>query len=130
MRQLESIEQQKLFAWWRFEGHKRFGLPVCCLFAIPNGGRRDAVTGARLKAEGVHPGIPDIFLAVPARHHYGLFVELKRPKAPGVSAGRPTQAQREVMQALTARGYCCKVAYGANEARRVIEWYLGWEEEA
>ena len=128
MRQLESIEQQKLFAWWRFEGHKRFGLPSCCLFAIPNGGRRDAVTGARLKAEGVQAGIPDIFLAVPDQLHHGLFVEMKRPKNPGVSAGRPTQAQREVMQALTARGYCCKVAYGANEARKVIEWYLGEEE--
>ena len=128
MRQLESIEQQKLFTWWRYEGAKRLGFPECVLFAIPNGGRRDAVTGARLKAEGVHPGIPDIFLAVPARHHYGLFIELKRPKGPGVSKGRPTRAQLEVMQALTARGYCCKVAYGATEARKLIEWYLGEEE--
>ena len=125
MRQLESIEQQKLFTWWRLEGCKTYGLPSCCLFAIPNGGRRNAVTGARLKAEGVHPGIPDIFLAVSARHHYGLCVELKRPKGPGVRAGSPSKAQREVMQALTARGYCCRVAYGATEARKAIEWYLG-----
>lgn len=130
MRQLESIEQQKLFTWWRFEGAKRLGFPECVLFAIPNGGRRDAVTGARLKAEGVHPGIPDIFLAVPDQYRSGLFIEMKRPKAPGVRAGSPSKAQREVMQALIARGYCCKVAYGADEARRVIEWYLGWEEEA
>lgn len=128
MRQLESIEQKMLFVWWRLEGARRFGLPPCCLFAIPNGGRRDAVTGARLKAEGVHPGIPDIFLAVSDQLHHGLFIELKRPKGPGVSKGRPTRAQLEVMQALTARGYCCKVAYGANEARQVIERYLGEEE--
>ena len=128
MRQLESIEQQKLFTWWRLEGCKTYGLPSCVLFAIPNGGRRDAVTGARLKAEGVHPGIPDIFLAVSDQLHHGLFIELKRPKAPGVRAGSPSKAQREVMQALTARGYCCKVAYGADEARQVIEWYLGEEE--
>ena len=128
MRQLESTEQQRLFTWWRYEGHKRFDLPVCCLFAIPNGGRRDAVTGARLKAEGVHPGIPDIFLAVPNQYRSGLFIEMKRPKSPGVRAGSPSKAQREVMQALTARGYCCKVAYGATEARQVIERYLGEEE--
>ena len=124
MRQLESIEQQKLFTWWRLEGAKRLGFPACLLFAIPNGGKRGIRTAARLKQEGVQAGIPDIFLAVPARHHYGLFVELKRPKAPGVSAGRPTQAQREVMQALEANGYLCTVAYGANEARDAIELYL------
>ena len=129
MRQLESIEQQKLCAWWRLEGCKTYGLPPCVLFAIPNGGKRGIRTAARLKQEGVQAGIPDIFLAVPDQYRSGLFIELKRPKAPGVSAGRPTQAQREVMQVLTARGYCCKVAYGATEARKAIEWYLGEGEE-
>lgn len=28
----------------------------CRLFAVPNGGRRDATTAAKLKAEGVSPG--------------------------------------------------------------------------
>ena len=128
MRQLESIEQQKLFTWWRYEGHKRFGLPVCCLFAIPNGGKRNIKTATQLKREGVQAGVPDIFLAVPDQYRSGLFIEMKRPKSPGIRAGSPSKAQREVMQALTARGYCCKVAYGADEARKVIEWYLGEEE--
>lgn len=127
MRQLESMEQQRLFTWWRLEGCKTYGLPPCVLFAIPNGGKRSLKTAMQLKREGVQPGVPDIFLAVPARHHYGLFVELKRPKGPGVSAGRPTQAQREVMASLMARGYCCRVAYGFTEARQVIERYLGKE---
>lgn len=129
MRQLESIEQQKLFTWWRFEGHKRFDLPVCCLFAIPNGGKRSLKTAMQLKREGVQAGIPDIFLAVPDQYHNGLFIELKRPKSPGVRAGSPSKAQREVMASLLARGYCCKVAYGATEARKAIEWYLGEGEE-
>ena len=128
MRQLESIEQQKLFTWWRLEGCKTYGLPSCLLFAIPNGGRRDAITGARLKQEGVQPGIPDIFLAVPDQYRSGLFIEMKRPKSPGVSAGRASKAQREVMASLMARGYCCRVAYGFTEARQVIERYLGEEE--
>ena len=29
------------------------------LFSVPNGGRRDAVTGAKLKAEGVLPGVSE-----------------------------------------------------------------------
>ena len=128
MRQLESIEQQKLFTWWRLEGAKRLGFPACLLFAIPNGGKRGLRTAARLKQEGVQAGIPDIFLALSDQLHNGLFIEMKRPNAPGVSAGRPTQAERDVMQALTSRGYCCRVAYGFSEARQVIERYLGEEE--
>ena len=46
------------------------------LFAIPDGGRRDAVTGAHLKAEGVRAGGPDMFLAVPRQNAPGLFPEL------------------------------------------------------
>lgn len=128
MRQLESMEQQRLFTWWRFEGCKTYGLPACVLFAIPNGGKRSLKTAMQLKREGVQAGIPDIFLAVPDQYHNGLFIELKRPKSPGVRAGSPSKAQREVMASLLARGYCCKVAYGANEARQVIERYLGEEE--
>lgn len=124
MRQLESMEQQRLFTWWRLEGCKAYGLPPCMLFAIPNGGKRSLKTAMQLKREGVQPGVPDIFLAVPARHHYGLFVELKRPKSPGVRAGSPSKAQREVMASLIASGYGCVVAYGATEARNVIERYL------
>ena len=121
------MEQQRLFTWWRLEGCKTYGLPACVLFAIPNGGKRSLKTAMQLKREGVQAGIPDIFLAVPDQYHNGLFIELKRPKSPGVSAGRPTQAQREVMASLMARGYCCKVAYGAAEARKMIEWYMGEE---
>lgn len=128
MRQLESMEQQRLFTWWRLEGCKTYGLPPCVLFAIPNGGKRSLKTAMQLKREGVQAGVPDIFLAVPARHHYGLFVELKRPKSPGVRAGSPSKAQREVMASLIASGYGCRVAYGFTEARQVIERYLGEEE--
>ena len=32
------------------------------LFAVPNGGRRDTVTGGKLKAEGVTAGVSDLIL--------------------------------------------------------------------
>src|SRR5258706_15604992 len=40
----------------------RYGLPAFSLLAIPNGGARDPITGARLKAEGVRAGMPDLQL--------------------------------------------------------------------
>ena len=39
------------------------------LFAVPNGGRRDPVTGARLKAEGVVAGVSDLILFLPSDKH-------------------------------------------------------------
>ena len=55
--------QAALFEWAKYASAKHPGLKL--MFAIPNGGARDAVTGAMLKREGVKPGVPDIFLPMP-----------------------------------------------------------------
>ena len=47
------------------------------LFAVPNGERRDGVTGAKLKAEGVLPGVADLILLKRNRHYCGLLIEMK-----------------------------------------------------
>ena len=60
------------------------------LFAIPNGGQRHPATARRLKREGVLPGIPDLFLAVPRLHYGGLFIEVKAGNAGKLS---PIQAE-------------------------------------
>jgi hypothetical protein len=88
--------------------------------AIPNGGYRSAITGARLKAEGVRVGIPDLFLAVPTRQAHGLWIEMKRQHG-----GRISDAQKSSMAALEAQGYACTVCRGWAEARRSIVEYLG-----
>lgn len=67
--------QAALFKWSRLASSRYPGLRL--MFAIPNGGARDAITGAMLKAEGVKPGVPDIFLPVPVNGFHGLFVEMK-----------------------------------------------------
>ena len=41
------------------------------LFAVPNGGRRDKVTGGKLKAEGALAGVADLILLIP-RNGYAL----------------------------------------------------------
>lgn len=47
------------------------------LFAIPNGGARNAYVGKKLKDEGVLAGVWDLFLAVPKGKWGGCFIETK-----------------------------------------------------
>lgn len=69
------------------------------LFAVPNGGRRDKVTGARLKEEGVRRGVADLIL-LKQRHGYGaLCIEMKTPK------GVLSQMQRIWRNHITKDGY-------------------------
>ena len=90
-----------------------------CLFAIPNGGARDKVTGGKLKAEGVRAGVPDLFLAVPSGMFAGLFLELK------VKPNRPRTNQMEWMQRLRQRGYKVVVCYDTVQSViDAIESYL------
>ena len=105
----ESQEQKSLFKWWRVYSRHA---PHLVMYHIPNGGRRDAITGARLKAEGVVAGVPDIFLAVPRQGFHGLYVELKRQK------GGSLESSQE---------YRVEVCMGWWEAREAIENYLTGE---
>lgn len=120
----ESQEQQALFQWWHLVGSKLCpDTPAPVMYAIPNGGRRDAITGARLKAEGVLAGVPDIFLAVPAHGYAGLYIELKRR-----NGGRVSPAQKLIMQRLRSHGYACVVCHGCEAAINAIQSYLLWGE--
>ena len=112
----ESQEQQSLFAWWFWSASR---WPDAVMFAIPNGGWRSLRTAARLKAEGVLAGVPDIFLAAPRGSSHGLFIEMKR-----VHGGTVSKAQRVVMARLEAAGYACRVCRGFAEAREAVEGYL------
>lgn len=118
MKQLEHKEQVTLMQWWAL-AHQQFGIPEQCLFAIPNGGNRDAITGAHLKAEGVRAGVPDLFLAVPKHPNHGMFIEMKKAKG-----GRVSDRQTAIMSLMEDHGYVCTVCHGWTEARAAIERYL------
>lgn len=93
--QAESEKKSK-----RPKGHPEHDLQVACvawfraqypadaamLFAVPNGGHRNAIEAARMKAEGVTPGVADLIL-LEARGGYGaLCIETKtRRKGSGQS---------------------------------------------
>ena len=112
----EHTEQVALFEWaaWLELQRPELGL----LFAIPNGGHRHKAVAARMKAEGVKAGVPDIFLPVPRGDYAGLFVELK------VGKNKPTPAQVEWHALLIEQGYKVVVCWGWQAASVEIEKYL------
>ena len=89
----------------------------------PNGGNRSRVTGAKLKAQGVKAGLPDVLIFGPADRLnagcHGLAVELKRAPLPsGRRLGVVSQAQRQWLANLEACGWRTCVAHGFGEAER------------
>jgi hypothetical protein len=89
------------------------------LHAIPNGGARNKIVAAKMKAEGVKAGVPDYCLPVPRGGFHGLYVELKR-----VKGGRVETDQREWLEALETQGYRTAVAKGWEQAWGVVREYL------
>ena len=92
---------------------------LALLYHVPNEGKRSRTAGARMKAEGLKKGVPDLCLPVARGKWHGLYIELKRTKG-----GRVSQAQREWLDALEREGYAAAVAYGWEQAREMIAAYL------
>ena len=110
----ESAHQKALFAWMA----QQTDYPELKLaFAIPNGGLRDKVTAARLKAEGAKAGVWDIFLPVPRGRWHGLFIEMK------VGNNVLTTPQTDFISKL-ADNYAFMVCYSWEEARGALLWYM------
>lgn len=103
----EHEEQRELVRWFRQTW------PDVRIFAIPNGGARSKATAAKLKAEGVVAGIPDLF--IPA---WRLWIEMKRTKG-----GSLSKEQKDCITYLKSEGYQVIVGRGDNDARaKVLEF--------
>ncbi len=109
----ESHEQVLVIA------HLRAFHPDVLVASVPNGGKRGKREAARLKAEGVLPGYPDLLIDEPRGGFHGLRVEMKRTKG-----GRLSADQRRVIALLRARGYAVATCHGAADAIETIECYL------
>lgn len=116
---LESQEQQALFNWANIMVKKWPCLEM--LFAIPNQRKCHPREGARFKAEGVKPGIPDIFLDWPLQGFHGLRIELKR--ANGIPSA-VTESQHIWHLKIKRNGYAMAVAFGAEAAKEIIRNYI------
>ena len=115
----EHDEQATLFRWAGYLAPKYPALDM--MFAIPNGGLRDIRVARKLKAEGVKPGVPDIFLAARDCNYKfrGLFIEMK------IINGRITPEQKEWLPRLNDAGYKAVCCFGWPAAALTIAEYLG-----
>ena len=118
----ESDEQICLFEWAAFMQNRIPELRL--LFHIPNGGYRNKVTAARMKAEGVKAGVPDLFLPVARDGKHGLFIELKKRKG-----GKVRDEQFVWGKALVFEGYQFNICRGSDDAIKIICEYLGVKNE-
>ena len=113
----EADEQEALFAWAEYQKGKYPELEL--MYHIPNGGSRNKAEAARLKAQGVKPGVPDICLPVPRGKYHGLYIELKRSKG-----GRVSSDQTIWLEKLMRHGYAVALCFGWDDARDIIIKYL------
>lgn len=88
------------------------------LFAVPNGGRRDRVTGAKLKAEGVLAGVADLVLLKSNAHYGALLIEMKTKK------GTQSDTQKQWQQHIEADGYKYVICRSFNDFQREITEYI------
>jgi VRR-NUC domain len=106
----EDAEQVNLAKW--LDAHK---LKWC---HVPNGGHRDKITGARLKAAGVKKGVPDILIFDHPPLHpgkIGVALEVKRS-----DGGVLSPHQEEWLEALAARGWLTAVCNGWEAAVKLL----------
>jgi hypothetical protein len=92
---------------------RKYAKPTQCFwYAIPNGGKRDVITAARLKAEGVVPGTPDMGFVLP----FGQagFIEFKADN------GRQSESQTQVETTITHLGARYEVAHSVDEAWAIL----------
>jgi len=113
----ENCHQEQIMRWWAYY-HKRLGCEEWELHHSPNGGSRHKAEAARLKAQGVRPGYPDLLLDVPRGAYHGLRIELK------AIGGKLSDDQKKWLKQLQARGFHAVMCVGYDEAVAVIEKYL------
>lgn len=88
------------------------------LFAVPNGGRRDAATGRILKDEGVLAGVSDLILLKSNQHYGALLIETKTKK------GTQRESQKEWESKITADGYKYVVVRSLDDFIKEVDDYF------
>lgn len=113
----EADEQEALFEWasWNLGRLP----PLDYMHAVPNGGSRHPAEAARLKKQGVKPGVPDIFLPEPRGRYHGLYIEMKRAEK-----GKTTEDQARWLHYLQSRKYMTAICFSCDSAIHVIEQYM------
>lgn len=112
MQHHESKLQSNCVKWFRLQHRDKL------IFAIPNGGKRNIREAQFLKAEGVLPGVADLFIAYPSQSYHGLFVEMKFGK------GKQTDAQHNFQLNIEKAGYKYEICNSFDNFVNKITEYL------
>ena len=112
----EEVEQITLFSWAEFAKNKYPELDL--MYHVPNEGKRSAAMGARLNAEGLKAGVPDVCLPTAHGGYIGLYIEMK------VKPNKPTEQQKQWLRDLRGAGHFTAVCYTWEEAKDLIEEYI------
>jgi len=116
MKDAEHTLQVGLVQWFKLQYREYAGL----LFSIPNGGMRNVVVAAKMKAEGQLAGVADLQLCVARRGYHGLFIEVKVNK----SYSKQSQSQRIFQENVEKQGYLYVVVKTIDDFRNIITNYL------
>lgn len=113
----EGLEQAALLR----EVGLRYPAAADLIYHVPNGGHRLKAVAAKLKAQGVKAGVPDLVLPMARGGYFGLYIEFKAkpPFDAEVSAN-----QHAYINKLTAQGYLAVVCRGHIDALETIRAYL------
>ena len=116
-RHVEHDHQVALFRWAAAAEH---AFPeLSRMHAVPNGGQRNILTAARIKAEGARAGVWDIFLPVARAGYHGMYIEMKAGK------NKLTEAQEWFRVGCARQGYHMSGPhYDWERAATAIEAYL------
>lgn len=117
----EHAHQAALFCWAGAMARTKWP-ELKWMYAIPNGGERNAATAARLKAEGVKSGVSDVCLPFSRRDFHGLYIEMKKP------GGKESDKQIEFGAFLVENNYDYACFETWDSAAMYIAWYLGVED--
>lgn len=90
------------------------------MYHVPNGGHRLKEVAAKLKAQGVKAGIPDLVLPMARGGYFGLYIEFKATVDPAAVS----PSQQACIHRLNDQGYLAVVCRGHFDAMECLRAYL------
>jgi hypothetical protein len=114
MKNVESKIQQACVKWFRYQYPEYAKI----MFSVPNGGQRNNITGAILKAEGALAGVSDLILLLPNDEYHYLCIEMKAPK------GRQQESQKEFQKQVVKFGGKYVLCYSIDEFISEVKSYI------
>ena len=110
----EHEEQRDFIRWFRRK------YPDKLIHATPNAGKRAYTVAAKLKAEGMVKGWPDMSVDPDPLH-----IEMKKQDERHKKNGGCSEAQLQVHADLRRVGCTVLVTYGSLDAQQQVEEYYG-----